>query len=317
MKVAILHDDVNGRHDATPDERGVLASVAAVTAALRRLGHVAVAVPVGARPQDWLGRLEQCGADVVFNLCEGVAGRSAGEPAVAAVVELLGLPMTGSPASALALARRKDQVYLLLTGAGLPVPPWSPVDDGAVDWTLFPAIVKPMAEDGSVGITSESVVSGPGSLDLAIGRARAYAPLMVQAFVPGRELNVAFVGDTVLPLAEMDFSDLPRDSAGIVSYSAKWNAGSAEDRGTRPVCPATVDARLHGRVTSLALDAWRLVGGRGYGRADLRLDGEHVYVIDVNPNPDLDPGAGLARMATAAGWDYDRLIGRILAEAIS
>lgn len=317
MKVAILHDDVNGRPRATPDERGVLASVDAVAMALRRLGHIAIVVPVGPRPLDWLGHLQDSGGDVVFNLCEGVGGHSELEPAVAAVVELLGLPMTGSPASVLALGRRKDQVNTLLAGAGLPVPPWSPVDGDNGGWSLYPAIVKPMAEDGSVGITTDSVVSGPGRLNLAIEQARAHSPLMVQAFVPGRELNVGFVGDTVLPVAEMDFSDLAPERAEIVCYAAKWDAGSAEDRGTRPVCPAPLDARLHARVAALALDAWRAVGGRGYGRVDLRLDGDRIFVIEVNPNPDLDPGAGLARMATAAGWDFDRLVARILAEAIS
>ncbi|HUH12525.1 MAG TPA: hypothetical protein VMK65_05425 [Longimicrobiales bacterium] len=322
MKVAILFDDVDARADATPDERGVLEAVDAVEAALAAEGHAPVRVPVGAATGAWLGRLEREAPDVAYNLCEGVAGRADLEPHVAAVVELLGLPMTGCAAETLALCRRKDRVNALLGQAGIPVPAWTvtwPARDGAhaarvaAGWVRFPAIVKPAGEDGSVGITQASVAPDEAALGRALTAAAPFGDVLVQEFVGRREVVVGIVGDEVLPPAEIDFAALPAGLSPMVSYEAKWSAGSAEDVGTRPVCPADVSEEVEERARALAADAWRLVGGRGYGRVDFRLDEDgSLHLIEVNPNPDLAPVAGLARMADAHGWSYRELVARIL-----
>ncbi|MGH7482774.1 MAG: D-alanine--D-alanine ligase family protein, partial [Longimicrobiales bacterium] len=154
MKVALLFDDVDARAAATPDERGVLEAVEAVAAALADLGHDCTRVPIGGPIAAWLGRLETDRPDVAFNLCEGAGGSSAHEPRVAAAVELAGIPLTGSAAETLALARRKDRVNALLAAIDLPVPRWLVHTPGAPvpTWRRYPAIVKPAAEDGSVGI---------------------------------------------------------------------------------------------------------------------------------------------------------------------
>lgn len=319
MNVVILYDDVDARPASTPDERGVLASVDAVETALAKLGHAPARVPVGAEAGRWISALERAAPDVVFNLCEGVGGRSDQEPRVAAVVELLGIPMTGCPSETLALARRKDRVNALLARADIPVPAWEvTLGSGPLEWARWPAIVKPAGEDGSVGITQASVARDAGSLERALEAGSSYGALLVQEFVGEREVVVGIVGGEVLPMAEIDFGRLPEGLAPMVSYEAKWAEGSAEDRGTRPVCPADVPPAVRATAEELALRAWSLVGGRGYGRVDFRLvDGRDPYVLEVNPNPDLAPAAGLARMAGAAGWSYEELTARILREAVS
>lgn len=314
MRVALLHDDVLGRTGASPDELGVLEAVDAIGGALAQLGHTTVRVPVGARVDEWLLALRAAEPGLVFNLCEGVAGSSAGEVGVTAVVELLDLPMTGSPAETLALARRKDRVNALLAGAGLPVPAWV-LADRLNGWRRFPAIVKPAAEDASVGITQTSVAADDAALRHVIAGSR-HAPLLVQEFLSGRELNVGIVGASVLPISEIEFSDLAGGGWPLVSYRAKWEEGSDEDRATTPRCPAALDPALAEQARALALAAWALLDGRGYGRVDLRADeAGRLHILEVNPNPDLSPSAGLARMATAAGWSYAELIGRIVEEA--
>lgn len=317
MTVAILYDDVAARPAATPDERGVLASVTAVEAALVELGHGPVLVPVGAAPGSWIATLERAAPRIVFNLCEGVAGRSDHEPRVAAVVELFGLPMTGCTSETLSLARRKDRVNALLAEAEVPVPAWDVAPAGGkVEWGRWPAIVKPAGEDGSVGITQSSVARDSDSLERALEAGAPHGALLVQEFVGEREVVVGIVGGDVLPMAEIDFGALPEGLLPMVSYEAKWAEGSAEDLGTRPICPAEVAPAVRERAEELALRAWALVGGRGYGRVDFRLvDDRDLYVLEVNPNPDLDPSAGLARMAAASGWTYTDLIARILREA--
>ncbi|HEX6940039.1 MAG TPA: hypothetical protein VF158_11560 [Longimicrobiales bacterium] len=319
MRIAILYDDVASRADATPDARGVLEAVEAVQLALRDLGHAPVRVPVGPSLDDWTGRLAEASVDLVFNLCEGVDGSSAHEARVAAAVELLGLPMTGSPSETLALARRKDRVNAILAAAGLPVPVWLPLEPGEspAGWSWFPAIVKPVAEDASVGITQRSVAGDPAGLAEAVAEAQRRGPILVQEFLDGRELVVGIVGDTVLPVAEIDFAALPGGAWPIVTYDAKWAPGSVDDLGTVPRCPAPVDEATRQAAIRLAGAAWHLVGGRGYGRVDLRADRDgRLHVLEVNPNPDLAPSAGLTRMAAANGWGYTDLVDRIVREAL-
>lgn len=319
MNVAILFDDVSARPDATADERGVLEAVYAVERALETLGHRATRVPVGARPHDWLTQLERHAPHVAFNLCEGVAGSSAHEPRVAALIELLGIPLTGSDSETLALARRKDRVNALLGAADVAVPRWTVHHPGGPTprWTRYPAIVKPAGEDGSVGISQRSVVIGPDDLPAALAAAAPFGLALIQEYIDGRELAVGFVGERMLPASEIDFSGLPEGAHHMVCYAAKWETGSAADVGTRPVCPAPLGRELSGELSRIARAAWRLVGGRGYGRIDLRVDGlGRAYVIEANPNPDLAPGAGLARMAEADGLGYSELVGAILSEAV-
>jgi D-alanine-D-alanine ligase len=350
MTIAVLFDDVDSRPDATPDERGVLEAVDAALSVLRSMGHHPVPVPAGSNPTGWVRTLEEMSPDAVLNLCEGLDGRSDGEILAARAVEALGLPLTGSPSGTLALARRKDRVNDLLEAQGLPVPPWAlwggsreeesphgapssepvayPLGSAAgpgpekpaarpTTWSAFPAIVKPAAEDGSVGITRESVVTGPEELGRRLEAAAAFAPLLVQAFVGTREINVGIVGREVLPLSEIVFRDLPPGYHPMIGYEAKWVPGSPEDLGTRPLCPAPLAPDVASKARALALKAWAAVDGRGYGRVDLRLtEPDTLHILEVNPNPDLAPSAGLARMAAAAGWSYAELLERILAEAL-
>ena len=313
MRVAVLHDDVLGRPGASPDELGVLEAVEAVTAALHELGHTPVRVAVGSRLEEWVAALNDARAELVFNLCEGAGGASAGEVRVAAVVELLGIPMTGSGTETIALARRKDRVNALLSAAGLPVPAWTRAER-LNGWRHYPAIVKPAGEDASVGITQASVARDERALRGALAD-RSHGPLLVQEFLPGREFNVGLVGERVLPLAEIEFHELP-DCWPLVSYRAKWETGSDEDLATVPRCPAQATPELEEEARALARAAWTLVEGRGYGRVDLRADATgRLHVLEVNPNPDLSPSAGLTRMATADGWSYTDLIRRIVEEA--
>jgi D-alanine-D-alanine ligase len=308
MRIGVVYDAA-ADGGATPDVTGVLGAVHAVVATLADAGHAAFPIPAGPPLDRFLVRATA--VELVFNLAEGLGGRAEDEPRVAALLELGGVPLTGSSSDTLSLCRRKDRVNALLGSHGVPVPAWVVAEPGRTPaWDDFPAIVKPVGEDGSVGIHEWSVADD--ALELNAVLLRQSVPSLVQRFVGGRELNVALVGDEALPVAEIDFAGRQR----VVSYAAKWEAGSEADRSTRPACPARIPDTLRDAALDLARSAWTAVGGRGYGRVDLRADDAgHLYVLDVNPNPDLAPDAGLARMAEAAGWGYAGLIQRIVAEA--
>jgi D-alanine-D-alanine ligase len=316
MRVAVVFDDVDS-WATTLFDRSVLQAVAAVEAALAQLGHQSFRVPVDSEGK-WVAGIEKTQCDVAFNLCEAVAGISALEPAAAGVLELLRIPMTGCSAETLSLARRKDRVNAVLQAEGLPVPAWLRVPDGQppTGWNRFPALVKPAGEDASLGITQSSVACDDAGLARAVDAARAFGPLLVQELIDGREFNVGFLGDEILPVAEIELSTLPPGYWRIVSWAAKWEPGSIEDLGSVPRCPAVLPKDQAAHLTELARRAWNAVEGRGYGRVDMRLDADgNPWILEVNPNPDLSRDAGMTRMAAAARLTYTDLIGRILEEA--
>jgi D-alanine-D-alanine ligase len=308
MKIAILFDGASAI--ATFPDLLILKTVEAIERALIEEGNKVVHLPVHTDGR-WVDRLRKGGFDLVFNMCEGIDGIAALEPSVIAMVELLALPYTGSSSFTTGLCLRKHVVNALLASAGLPVPEFVTVRSGdPVQAVGFPAICKPSAEDASIGIEQKSVVRTKRAL---IRRVEAmherWNQVLVQRYVEGREVNVGIVGDQVLPVAEIDFSGMPKGKWRIVSYRSKWEAGSDEDSGTAPRCPADLGPELEAEVRRVALAAWRLVGGSGYGRVDMRIDADgRPWILEVNPNPDIAPDAGLARMAAVAGLDYGRLI---------
>jgi D-alanine-D-alanine ligase len=276
--------------------------------------HEAHLVPVEGDLYRLRSRLAELEPDCAFNLCESIAGDARLESAVPLILELLGIPFTGSPPEALSRALYKDRVKRRLEQAGVPTPAsrvmMSPNDPCDLP---FPLIVKPVREDGSVGITSRSVVHGEVQLRDMVAELTATLrqACLVEQFIPGREFNIALIGyptARVLPLSEIDFSGLPSDEPQIVSYAAKWDEGSVADTGTQPVLHPELPNSVAARVRRVAVEAFRAVGMRDYGRIDVRLSSTGIpYVVDVNPNCDLSQNAGMARAAAAVGIDYAAL----------
>lgn len=316
MKVVILYDGVaDGWSDQ--DIRAVMESVTRVADVLRDAGHAVQRVPV--RPGlRWLAPCRR--ADVVVNLCEGIGAVSRAESLVAGTLELAGIPFTGVRSEVMVTCLRKPVANALLEARGLPIPRWAvPHGHRVPDDFPLPAIVKPSAEDASVGIDQASVVTSRRALTNRVAQlTERFDEVVVQEYIGGRELAVGFVGDEVLPISEIDFGDMPDGKWPILSFDAKWTPGSDEDAGSQPVCPAPVPKVLRERLVKLAGDAWRAVGGTGYGRVDFRVDGSgQPWVLEVNPNPDLSEDAGLARMAQAHGWSYDDLVLRVVELALA
>ncbi len=320
MKIAILFD---GGWDSTwtqKDVASVVDSAKDVQLALRARGHEASLVAVRAPNEfTWLPKVRR--ADVVFNLCEGIGGHSRFEDFIVGALELTGVPYTGCKPWAVTVAHRKHVANTLLSQAGVPIPRFCLTQGNKVpqEFTL-PVIVKPAAEDASNGIDSGSVCTTKRALKKRLAEmVEQWDEVLVQEYVAGREFNVGFIGDQVLPIAELCFDNMPEGSWPILTYAAKWDTGSPEDLGSVPVCPVDLPAEAQKRIVAVARMAWEdLCGSEGYGRVDLRVDASgQPYVLEVNPNPDISDCAGLSRMARAQGWDYEELVARIVDEAIS
>jgi D-alanine-D-alanine ligase len=193
------------------------------------------------------------------------------------------------------------------------VPRWGVArPDDALPTVGFPAICKPAAEDASIGVEQRSVVRTSRALTERVSSMlERWDEIIVQRYVQGREVNVGILGDAVLPIAEIDFGRMPKGMWRIVTYRSKWEDGSDEDLGSAPQCPARLPATVGAQLRKIAISAWRIVGGSGYGRVDLRIDERgRPWILEVNANPDIAPDAGLARMARVAGIDYGALVRR-------
>lgn len=316
MKIAMMFDGASALAK-TPDVL-ILETVEAIETALVGAGNIVVRVPVAVDGR-WIERLRRGKFDLAFNLCEGIDGVAAAEPAVISVLELLGLPYTGSSSWTTSVCLRKHVVNGLLGDAGLPVPRWAVARRGGRIPTVgFPAICKPTAEDASIGVEQRSVVRTMKALAERVeAMHERWDEILVQRYIDGREVNVGILGDQVLPVAEIDFGAMPRGMWKIITYRSKWEAGSDEDLGAAPRCPAELPREVTEDVKRIALKAWRAVGGEGYGRADFRIDRNgRPWLLEVNANPDIAPDAGLARMGRVAGMDYASIIHAICERAL-
>jgi D-alanine-D-alanine ligase len=313
MKVVVLFDGISAL-GKTPD-LAFLATVEAVEEALASEGHEPTRIPVNPDSR-WIERVRRAKPDLAFNLCEGIDGIASLESPVIGVLELLGVPYTGSGSMTTTLCLRKHVVNTLLDAAKLPVPRWGVSRVGEPMPTVgFPAICKPAAEDASLGVEQRSVVRSARALHTRVNEMHLeWQEILVQRYVAGREVNVGILGDQVLPIAEIDFSAMPEQYWRIVSYRSKWETGSEEDLGSVPRCPADLPPALVTELERIALGAWRVVGGHGYGRVDIRIDESmRPWILEVNANPDFAPDAGLARMARTAGIDYAGMV-RVVSE---
>jgi D-alanine-D-alanine ligase len=293
---------------------------------LRSLGHRVTILPLAHDLFAFQRKLQRLRPDVVFNQYDDVVHGALYEMRLAALVRMMGFPLTGSPALALGLSRYKFMSASLLAGAGIPIPPNTALLEtvSAVDhhkWQ-FPLIVQPSQEHAGIGLDRNSIVHSKKALkDKVREILRTYnQPALAQRFLPGREFNVGIVGGNrmrVLPLAEVSYAELPAEIPPIMSYAAKWVETSVEYQKTSVICPAQVEPELARQIGQVALRAFRAVGGWGYGRVDMRLDEEgQPRVLEVNCNPCLDEGMGLARSAERAGITFPQLLKMIIRAAL-
>jgi D-alanine-D-alanine ligase len=307
------------------DVSAVEISARAIAAALKDAGFTVELVGLAGREVfDVLSALRASAPDIVFNLCESMAGDPRNEPTFAGLLDLFGIPYTGADLPALAACLHKRRSKDILVGRGIPTPPHrflvdaAALEDPTLDTLDYPWFLKLAHEDASIGITEENLVR-----DAAALRKRAAAmmtefaqPILAERYIEGREVNVTLLGNgaelTALPLHEIDFSAMPAGRPRIVSYAAKWEEDHVDYAGTKPVPLRDATPALIAACERVAREAWDAHGLRDYARVDLRIDRDGTpWVIDVNPNPDISPDAGVARSAAVAGMTYIQLITRL------
>lgn len=318
MNVALLHtkDAVDGAEDPVLGQ---------IEGALRAGGHEPRRVMVDSEVDPVVRALTQHHPDLVINLAESFAGKSALESNIAALLNLLDLRYTGSSPAGLLVAGDKTLSKKVLRFHGIKTPEFATVYRGMVDWAgdiQFPLIVKPPQEDASLGITQKSIVRDIRELleKIAEIQGEYQSPALAEQFIDGREYYVGVLGNQnarALPVIELDFSKYPADRPRIASWEAKWgdegDAKGAEFEGTESIFPDDLPDDLRDRMQKAAVDAFHALRLRDYARIDMRVtDAGGIYIIEVNPNCYLEAKSEFARAAERDGMTYDALIGQIV-----
>jgi D-alanine-D-alanine ligase len=293
-----------------------LKSGARVQDALERLGHQVIAIDVGS---DLVARLTADPPELAF---VALHGRDGEDGTVQELLEVMGVPHTGSGVSACIRAADKVLAKHAMRDAGIPTPDFHAFNETAFrelgaaqalpaieERLQFPIVVKPAGQGSALGIKfARTAADVPAALVAAFSYDRK---VLLERYVAGRDLAVSVIEQNssprVLPIVEA----VPEEE-DFYDFESRYEIGR-----TRFVCPAELEDELAARAGAIALDVYRLLGCSGFARIDLMLESgsDELYVLEVNPIPGLTETSLLPQAADAAGIGLDELIGLIVEAA--
>jgi D-alanine-D-alanine ligase len=261
--------------------------------------------------------------DWVFNLVETINGYPLADFEVTEQLELFGIPFTGSTSKTLKTCLNKSITKVELANNNIPTPDFVVVEPGYSHPPAlkFPVIVKPIQEDGCVGINKDSQVWNDQDLEKQIRHVHEVyqQAALVEEFIEGRDITASILGNgedaAVLPLSEIIYTN--RSGPRHLTFDSNWVSESSEFASSNSQCPSLLDLKVEKRIKELALQSFHVMGCRDYTRVDFRLCNEMPFVLEVNPNPCINPdGAGFVNSARIAGYSYSDLVSRILEQAV-
>ena len=293
-----------------------------IAASLRKYNYEAYTLNILDDINIFLKDYDKNKPDVVFNFVELYNDKPRLEMNFTGLLELIGAAYTGAPPLALGTCQNKTLAKRIVSSVGVRTPRYKIIKSMDRSFRLgltYPLIVKPAWEDASVGIDNNSIVENVDDLKKRIEYVlnSFKQPALVEEFILGRELNVAVFGDKnpiVLPISEIDFSNMPDNLHPIVSYEAKWEPMHEAYHKTIPICPAPIPEKTRKEAEIMALQCFKTLGVRDYSRVDMRLSKSQnkLYVLEINPNPDLTEDAGFMRSARQAGYTYKKTLKMIV-----
>lgn len=327
MRIGLAYDlketaaPVAGSPEDAYEEFDSPETVEALARVIAGQGHTVLRLGGGL---EFLQRVLSERPDFVFNVAEGRGAYRSREAQVPSVLELLGIPYSGSDPLALALSLDKPLTKRLVASAGTPTPAYAvieqPADLASPDLTKlrYPLFVKPAWEGSSKGVRLASKVTSRDQLASAVRAIlEAYRqPALVEEFIAGDEFTVGIVGNRP-PQVVGVMRILPRQPGGDFIYSLEvkrdWQRLVAYE------CPPKVPATLRRRIEGLSLAACRALGIRDVARVDFRVDASGTpYFLEINPLPGLSPTySDLPILAGKMGWSYEALVGAILQAALA
>jgi D-alanine-D-alanine ligase len=303
------------------------AAEAHVIGALKKLGHEVRTIGVWDEPGMIIDEIKAYPPDVVFNLTEHFNEVSAYDRNVAGLLEMMGVPYTGSSPTGLTLCKNKGMAKELLAYHKIRVPNFAIFSPGSTikrpKRLKFPLFIKPLREEGSVGIAQGSFVDNDEAFEERVKfiHERINQEALAEEYIEGRELYVSILGNEqlrVLPFREVVFSEIPEGQPKFSTFKAKWDDAYRKRWGIQNIfAEALPDGATQG-VTKICKAAYRALRIRGYGRIDLRVTPEgEIVILEANPNPNLERKDEFAQSAMKAGLSYPGMIQRILTLALT
>ena len=292
-----------------------------VARTLRRLGHRVSVLGVHGDVKRLIAGLSRRKPELVFNLMEMFGDNVFGDIPVTGLLELLGVRYTGSGPGELYLSQDKGLTKKLLAFEDILYPRYAVFSRQAAFETggnlRMPLFVKPLRSDASLGIGGKSLVHDAVALmeRVAAIHKELEDSALAEEYIDGREFYVGVLGNAqpkALPPVEVDFTGFPEGVPKVMDSKAKWDERSKEYKGTKSVM-ANVPDELRAKLQKVAVDAYRALRVKDYGRVDLRLtETGEIYVLEVNASCYLEKSSEFAMAAAASGLDYPRLIERIV-----
>lgn len=303
---------------AAADESDVLDQVCFVENALLKLGYSVDSLALTNNFHKQMFSISATSYDFVFNLVESVWQYDELLHIAPAILRIRNISYSGCSANAAYITADKLLTKKLLRMAAVAVPgEYKPLL-----WNQLTVqkhyIVKPIAEDGSVGITEESVFQFTGS-EPDVLKGKNNTNWFIEEYIDGRELNVSVIatpeGPLVLRPAEILFHDYPSTMPKIVSYKAKWDEQSFQFKNSVRSFNTNIPPKLLSEINSIALKCWSLFNLHGYARIDMRTDSkDQVYVIEVNANPCISADSGFVAACHQASLTEAQIISNIISD---
>jgi len=332
LRIAVLYDRWESDDEGSPNGKAPLVRTLdkkeveeEVADALGKIGHEAELHQLDGSLKS-LHALAKLDCDIIFNLSESFAGNDTADYNIAAYLELVGRRFTGAGSHGLMLAQDKSVAKKIFAFHNIATPVFARSFRGRLAFSHelhFPVIVKPMREDGSIGIEFNAVVSSIKELMERIDwlHGQFNSPILIEEYVEGREMYVGVLGNEnpePLPVIELDLSKLPEGTPKIAAAEVKWAKGTKAYRDTKSIVATNLSEETTQLLLTTAISAYQALELRDYGRVDMRLkpDGT-VAVIEVNPNPWLSSRAEFAQAARKSGRTYTQLIEEIVGLAMA
>ncbi|MCK4421450.1 D-alanine--D-alanine ligase [candidate division WOR-3 bacterium] len=290
MKIGVLYGGWSAEREIS------ILSGKKVASALKNRGYDVIEIDVG---RDIPQVLKKNPIDIAYIMLHGKPGE---DGIIQGLLETMDIPYTGSGVLASALSINKVFAKKILLSSGIPTPPFRyPVSANIVPMDL-PYLIKPVLEGSSVGIT---IVRDKDEHYKAVQRANEYGDSFAEKYIGGREVTVGILGDMALPILEL----IPKNE--FYDFEAKYTQGMTEF-----IIPARLDDEMTKKVKNIALKAHSALGCRDFSRVDFMLEGEDIYVIEINTIPGMTDLSDLPAEAKEIGIEYDELVEEILKLAL-
>ena len=305
------------------DEMDVIRQMQHISRALRKLEYIPYRVPFSIDLAEAIKTLENINPAVVFNLVEMLEGTGKLLYFGPSILNYLHLPYTGVPLEAMFLTTSKILTKKQLKLLNINTSGFYMMDELNKLQPGKMYIVKPIWEDGSLGLDEHCIFSGGDKAYIEKIKHYHKNSFFIEDYIEGREFNLSILGGNdgpqVMPPAEILFVDYPNGKHKIVGYNAKWTEDSFEYNHTpRTFNYKKSDEELLSRLKIMALQCWNGFELKGYVRVDFRVDREGIpYVLEINGNPCISPESGFVAATKKAGLKFPRVIERIIEDALS